>query len=62
MIHQNKSIVENILFKWTNHNNHLNKIDKLGLNEKVTYKIILGFEKSYGLIALFLLIIRLCRR
>ena len=62
MIRQNKSIVENILFKLTNHNNHLNKIDKLGLNEKVTYKIILGFEKSYGLIALFLLIIRLCRR
>ena len=61
MIRQNKSIVENILFKLTNHNNHLNKIDKLGLNKKVTYKIILGFEKSYGLIALFLLIIRLCR-
>ena len=61
MIHQNKSILESILFKWTNHNNHLNIIDNLGLNENVTYKIILGFEKSYGLIALFLLIIRLCK-
>ena len=61
MIHQNKSILENILFKWTNHNNHLNIIDNLGLNENVAYKIILGFEKNYGLIALFLLIIHLCR-